>query len=91
MKIKTFYACFFKDSLNKRAVTPTFELDEGNISIFSKFENKHGSTKTVRTQFPISFYKVRQPSELEVKFMSKCYTLGEKEGANHPPKGPQTQ
>ena len=37
------------------------------------------------------FYKVRQPSELEVKFMLKCYHLGGKGGANHPPKGPQTR
>ena len=46
---------FFKDSLKKRAVTPTLELDEG------KFEYERSSSKTERvflkkrTQFPISF------------------------------------
>ena len=60
MKIKTSYVCFFKDSLNMRAVTPTLELDEGNVSMFPNFEYEHGSSKTERvfekkTQFPISF------------------------------------
>ena len=38
MGIKTCYVCFFKDSLNKRAGTPTLELDEDNVSTFAKFE-----------------------------------------------------
>ena len=38
IKIKTSYVCFFKDSLYKRAVTPTLELDEGNVFTFAKFE-----------------------------------------------------
>ena len=28
---------FFKESLNKRAVTPTLDLNEGNASTFAKF------------------------------------------------------
>ena len=40
--------------------------------------------------FLFSFYKVRRPSELEVKFMLKCYQIVGKGGANHPPKGLQT-
>ena len=43
MKIKTSYVRFFNDSLNKRAVTPTLELDEGNVSTFAKFEYEHCS------------------------------------------------
>ena len=46
MKIKTSYVCFFKDSLNKRAVTPTLELNEGNISTFAKFEYERCILKT---------------------------------------------
>ena len=41
MKIKNILCLFFKDSLNKRAVTPTLELDEGNVSTFTKFEYEH--------------------------------------------------
>ena len=48
MKIKTSYVRFFKDSLNKRAVTPTLELDEGNVYTFAKFEYERGSSKTER-------------------------------------------
>ena len=44
-----------------------------------------------QTQFPISFLQSKTPSELEVKFMLKIITFGEKDGANHPPKGPQTR
>ena len=29
---------FVKDSLNKRVVTPTLDLDEGNVSTFAKFD-----------------------------------------------------
>ena len=35
MKINTCYVCFFKDFLDKRAVTPTLELNEGNESTFA--------------------------------------------------------
>ena len=48
MKIKTSSVCFFKDSLNNRAVTPTLELDEGNVYTFAKFEYERGSLKTER-------------------------------------------
>ena len=62
MKIKTSYVCFFKFSLDKKAVTPTLELDEGNVYTFAKFEYERGSSKTARvfekqTRFPISFLK----------------------------------
>ena len=45
MRTKTCYVCFFKDSLNKRAVTPTLELGEGNVFIFAKFEYERSSSK----------------------------------------------
>ena len=48
MTIKTCYVCFFKDSLNKRAGTPTLELDEDNVSTFAKFEYERSSSKTER-------------------------------------------
>ena len=48
MKIKTCYVSFYKDSLNKRAGTPTLELDEGNVSTFAKFEYERSSSKTER-------------------------------------------
>ena len=42
MKIrKTSYVCFFKDYHNKRTVTPTLQLDKGNVSIFTKFEYEY--------------------------------------------------
>ena len=60
MKIKTSYVCFFKDSLNRRAVTPTLELNEGNVSTFAKFKYQRDSLKTEwvfekLTQYSISF------------------------------------
>ena len=39
---------FFKDSLNKRAGTPTLELDEDNVSTFAKFKYERSSSKTER-------------------------------------------
>ena len=48
MKIKTSYVRFFKDSLNKGAVTPTLKLDEGNVYTFAKFEYERSSSKTER-------------------------------------------
>ena len=39
---------FTKDSFNKRAGTPTLELDEGNASTFAKFEYERSSSKTER-------------------------------------------
>ena len=48
MRTKTCYVRFFKDSLNKRAGTPTLELDEGNVSTFAKFEYERSSSKTER-------------------------------------------
>ena len=84
MKIKTSCVCFFKDSLNKKAVTPTSELGEGKVSNFAMFKYERSSSKTKRvfkktnTQFPIN--KVRQPYQLQVRFMLKIITVGEKEG-----------
>ena len=54
MKIKNI------DSINKRAMTPTLELDEGRVYTFAKFEYERGSLKTdqvfeKKTRFPISF------------------------------------
>ena len=46
MRTKTCYVCFFKDSLNKRAGTPTLELDEDNVSTFAKFKYEHSISKT---------------------------------------------
>ena len=46
MNIKTSFVCFFKDSLNNTAVTTTLELDEGNVSIFVKFEYERGNLKS---------------------------------------------
>ena len=48
MRTKTCYVRFFKDSLNKRAGTPTLELDEGNESTFAKFEYERSSSKSER-------------------------------------------
>ena len=48
MRTKTCYVRFFKDSLNKRAGTPTLELNEGNVSTFAKFEYVRSSSKTER-------------------------------------------
>ena len=31
IRTKTYYVRFFKNSLNKKAATPTLELDEGNV------------------------------------------------------------
>ena len=64
MKIKESYVCFFKDSLIKRAVTPTLELDEGKVSTFAKFEYERSSSKAEwvfekQTWFPVSFLKLR--------------------------------
>ena len=33
-------------AINKRAVTLTLKLDEGNVSIFAKFKYEHDSSKT---------------------------------------------
>ena len=48
MKIKKNILGFFflKYSLNTRAVTPTFELDENKVATFVKFEYECGSSKT---------------------------------------------
>ena len=46
MRTKTCYVRFFKDSLNKRAGTPTLELDEGIVSTFAKFKYECSSSKT---------------------------------------------
>ena len=87
MKIKTSYFCFFKDSFNKRAVTPTFDLHEVNVSTFALFEYERGSLEAEWV-----FEKTNMISHfLFIKFLLKCYPLGGKEGANHPPKGPQTR
>ena len=48
MRTKTCYVRFFKDSLNKRAWTPTLELDKGIVSTFAKFEYERSSSKTKR-------------------------------------------
>ena len=85
MKIKTWYVRFFKDSLNKIAVTPTLELVEGNISAFANFEYKQNSLKTEESlknkhDFLLPFYKVIQPFELDVRLMLKCDQLEEEEG-----------
>ena len=48
MRTKTCYVCLIKDSLNKRAVTPTLELNEGNASTFAKFEYERSSSKNER-------------------------------------------
>ena len=48
MRTKTCYVRFFKDFLNKRAGTPTLELDESNVSTFAKFEYEPSSSKTER-------------------------------------------
>ena len=45
---KNMLCSFFKDSLNKRAGTPTLELDEGIVSTFAKFEYERSSSKTER-------------------------------------------
>ena len=52
---------FFQDSPNKRAVTPTLELDESNVSTFAKSEYERGSSKTEwvfekLSRFPIYFF-----------------------------------
>ena len=46
MRTKTCFIRFFKDSLNKRAGTPTLKLDEGNVSTFAKFKYERSSSKT---------------------------------------------
>ena len=38
---------FFKDSLNKKVVNPTLELDEGKVSTFSKFEFERGLAQKI--------------------------------------------
>ena len=48
MRTKTCYVRFFKDYFNKRAGTPTLELNEGNVSTFAMFEYEHSSSKTER-------------------------------------------
>ena len=48
MRTKTCYVGFFKDSLNKRAVTPIFEHDEGNVSTLVMYEYERSSPKTER-------------------------------------------
>ena len=63
------YVLFFKCSLNRRAVTLILELDEGNVSTLVKFVYQSSSFKY---DFPSPLYKVRRPSDLEVKFMLKC-------------------
>ena len=45
MRTKTCYVCFFKCSLNKRAVALILELDKGNISTLVKFEYQNSSSK----------------------------------------------
>ena len=78
MRTKTCYVRFFKDSLNKRAETPTLELDEGIVSTFAKFEYERSSSKTERVfeknehGFPFFLKNGRRPSGLEVNFMLKC-------------------
>ena len=48
MRTKICYVCFFKDSLNKSAGTPTLEFDEGNVATFKKFEYERSSSKAER-------------------------------------------
>ena len=60
MKKKTSYVCFFKDSLNLRAVTPTMELNECNVSTFASLNmsavaQKLNKSLKKQTQFSISF------------------------------------
>ena len=43
-----------------------------------------------RTQFPISFLQSRTNFWAGSQVYIENRTLGENEGANHPPKGPQT-
>ena len=45
MRTNTCYVRFFKDSLSKRAGTPTWELYEGNVSIFAEFVYERISLK----------------------------------------------
>ena len=77
IKIKTCYVRFFKESINMRAVTPTLELDESNVSTFAKFEYERSSSKTERVFektnmiLCLFFIKVRQPFELQVQLMLK--------------------
>ena len=67
MRTKTCYVRFFKDSLNKRAGTPTLELDEGNVSTFAKFEYERSSSKTERVfekTNMISYFFFRKEDDL---------------------------
>ena len=53
------------------------------LKIYESLKSKH--------DFLSPLYKVRQPSELKVKFMLKCHQPGGRGEANLPSKGPQTQ
>ena len=75
--MKKCYVNFFKDALNKRAVTLRLQLDESNVSTLIKFEYQSSRLKIneslkKQTWFPSPLYKVRQTSEMKVKFMWKC-------------------
>ena len=52
MRTKPCYVCFFKDSLNKGAVTPILELDQGNVSTVAL---KLNDSLKKKTGFPVSF------------------------------------
>ena len=63
MRTKTCYVHFFKDILNKRAGTPTLELEEGIVSTFAKFKYKRSSLKTERffeTNMISSFFSLER-------------------------------
>ena len=92
---KNILCFFFKDSHNKRAVTPTLELDEGNVSTFAKFEYERCSLKTEwvfqkTNTFLISFLQSKTTFWAGSQVYVENYHLGGKGGSNHPSKGSQT-
>ena len=76
-------------------MTFILEHDEGNVSSRLSLNIRYVAIKWMslwknKQDFLSHLYKVRQPSELEVKFILKCDQLWGKGWANIPPKGPQT-
>ena len=66
--------------------TPLLSL---NMSAVARKLNE--SLKRKKHDFPFPFYKVRRPSELEVKFMLKWDQPEGRRGVKLPSKGPQTK
>ena len=77
-------------------MTPTLELNEGNVSTIAMFEYECFISKILwvfekKKKNPISFLQIKMTFYAGSQVYVENYHLGKKGGANHPPKEPQTR